>query len=60
LEDLKTHGIKTIALDVTKEESIEVCIGQIFEEAGRIDILVNNAGFGLEGAIEDIAMDDAR
>lgn len=60
MQDLKTHGIKLIALDVTKEESVMACVEQIFKEAGSIDILINNAGFGLEGAIEDIAMEDAR
>jgi short-subunit dehydrogenase len=60
MQDLKAFGIKPIALDVTKEESIIACIEQIAKEAGSIDILVNNAGFGLEGAIEDISMEDAR
>lgn len=60
MQDLKNYGIKPIALDATKEESVTACIEQIFKETGSIDILVNNAGFGLEGAIEDIQMEDAR
>jgi short-subunit dehydrogenase len=60
MQDLKTHGIKTIALDVTNEESVVACTEQVFKEAESIDILVNNAGFGQEGAIEDISMQDAR
>ena len=60
MQDLKTYGIRPIALDVTKDESVTACVNQIFQEEGSIDILVNNAGFGLEGAIEDIPMDDAR
>jgi NAD(P)-dependent dehydrogenase (short-subunit alcohol dehydrogenase family) len=60
MQELITHDIKPIALDVTKEESITACVEQILKETGSIDILVNNAGFGLEGAIEDITMDDAR
>lgn len=60
LETLKSHGIKPIALDVTNEESVMGCVNQIFQEAGSVDILVNNAGFGLEGAIEDIPLEDAR
>ncbi|MBX3240072.1 MAG: SDR family NAD(P)-dependent oxidoreductase [Chitinophagaceae bacterium] len=60
MQDLTTHGIKPIALDVTKDESIIKCVNQIFKEAGSIDILVNNAGFGSYGAIEDVPMEDAR
>lgn len=60
MQDLKTYGIKPITLDITKEESIEKCVDQIVKEVGRIDILVNNAGFGLEGAIEDVPIKDAR
>lgn len=60
MQDLKTHGIKPIALDVTKDESIIECVNQIYKEAGSIDILVNNAGFGSYGAIEDVPMEDAR
>lgn len=60
MQDLTTHGIKPIALDVTKDESITACIEQIFKEAGSIDILVNNAGFGSSGAVEDVPMEDAR
>ena len=60
MEDLKRYGIKTLSLDVTKEESIVACVNQIFKEAGGIDVLVNNAGFGSYGAIEDVPMDEAR
>ncbi|RPD45374.1 SDR family NAD(P)-dependent oxidoreductase [Hymenobacter sediminis] len=58
--DLKSYGIIPVALDVTKEESVVTCVNQIFAAEGSIDILVNNAGFGLEGAIEDLPMQDAR
>lgn len=60
MEDLKAYGIKPIALDITNENSVEDGISQILKESEGIDILVNNAGFGLEGAIEDIPMKDAR
>ncbi|WP_432714132.1 oxidoreductase [Pedobacter sp.] len=60
MQDLETYGIKPIALDVTKDESIVLCVDQILKEAGSIDILVNNAGFGSYGAIEDVSMEDAR
>jgi short-subunit dehydrogenase len=60
MQDLKSYGIKPIALDVTKEESMVACVAQILKEAGSINILVNNAGFGSSGAIEDVSLADAR
>ena len=60
MQDLKNYGIKPIALDITKDESVTACVEQIFKEAGSIDILVNNAGFGSYGAIEDVTMQDAK
>ena len=60
MQDLKQYGIQPIALDVTQDESILTCVEQIFNETGSIDILVNNAGFGSYGAIEDVALSDAK
>ncbi len=60
MDALKDFGIKPIALDVTKDESVTSCVNQILNEAGSIDVLVNNAGFGSYGAIEDVSMEDAR
>lgn len=60
MQDLKNYGIKPIALDVTKDESMTACVEQILKETGSIDILINNAGFGAEGAIEDVTIQDAR
>ena len=60
MQDLKNYGIKPIALDVIKDQSVTACVEQIFKEAGSIDILVNNAGFGSYGAVEDVTMQDAK
>ena len=38
------HGAFGVALDVTKQASIDAMVASVVERAGRIDILVNNAG----------------
>jgi NAD(P)-dependent dehydrogenase (short-subunit alcohol dehydrogenase family) len=44
MEDLKTLGISTIALDVTDIEAIRQVRARISQETGgKLDILVNNA-----------------
>jgi NAD(P)-dependent dehydrogenase (short-subunit alcohol dehydrogenase family) len=47
-------------LDVTDDVSVRNAIQSISSEAGRIDVLVNNAGYGLNGAFEDLAIDEIK
>lgn len=47
-------------LDVTDDVSVKNAIQEILSEAGHIDVLVNNAGYGLNGAFEDLAMDEIK
>jgi NAD(P)-dependent dehydrogenase (short-subunit alcohol dehydrogenase family) len=67
----KSENIKSIAtkenlpiqikqLDVTDDVSVRNAIQAISSEAGRIDVLVNNAGYGLNGAFEDLAIDEIK
>jgi len=60
MKNLEQKGISTIALDITKDESIVNCVDTILKKEGRIDVLVNNAGYGSYGAIEDVPMEEAR
>lgn len=46
------EGVKHIACDVTRRETIDEAFRQIKEEAGRIDLLLLSAGMGIAGAIE--------
>ena len=54
LADLKVA--QTLALDVDSDASVTSAL----QEVGPVDVLVNNAGFGIEGAIEDVPLDDVR
>jgi NAD(P)-dependent dehydrogenase (short-subunit alcohol dehydrogenase family) len=68
----KAENIKSVAtkeslplrvkqLDVTEDLSVKNAVEAILSETGGIiDILVNNAGYGLNGAFEDIAMDEIK
>jgi len=60
MSELKALGVKVLGMDVTDEQSMVSGVNQILETEGRVDILVNNAGFGAYGAIEEVALADAR
>src|ERR687883_62752 len=68
----KAENIKSVAtkenlpvhiqqLDVTDDVSVKNAIESISSgTGGRIDVLVNNAGYGLNGAFEDLSMDEIK
>ena len=59
-ETLAGLPCKTLALDVTSEESMQAAVDQVVSEAGGIGALVNNAGYSQSGALETLDMDDVR
>ena len=58
IEDL--DGCKTLALDVTDEESMKQAVAAVEEAEGAVGVLVNNAGYGLHGAFETAPIDEIR
>jgi NAD(P)-dependent dehydrogenase (short-subunit alcohol dehydrogenase family) len=60
MQDLVQAGGHAIGLDVTNEQQVKDAVKRIIKEQGRIDVLVNNAGFGVNGAVEDLSIEDAR
>ncbi len=52
----KQVDLKTIEMDVVKEDSIQKGVEQILSQSGTIDVLVNNAGWGGLGFIETYSL----
>jgi len=60
LAELERAGCRTLALDVTDDESARAAVQAIEAEHGSVGALVNNAGFAISGAIEAVSLDDVR
>jgi short-subunit dehydrogenase len=60
IEDLKAAGCRTLALDVTDEESMQAAVAAVEQAEGAVGALVNNAGYSQSGAVETLPMDELR
>ena len=58
--DKEKLPLQIVQLDVTDDISIKNAVQAILSEVGRIDVLVNNAGYALNGAFEDLTMDEIK
>jgi NAD(P)-dependent dehydrogenase (short-subunit alcohol dehydrogenase family) len=58
--DLEGKGCRTLALDVTDEESMQAAVRRIEDEQGAVGVLVNNAGYSQSGTIEEVPIEDVR
>ena len=52
--------VTLVRLDVDEDASVEACVGEVLDEAGRIDLLVNNAGYTLTGPAEATTVEQAK
>jgi NAD(P)-dependent dehydrogenase (short-subunit alcohol dehydrogenase family) len=57
---LKDAGCKTLALDVTDEQSMLAAVETIEQAEGAIGVLINNAGYSQSGAIETVPLEAVR
>jgi NAD(P)-dependent dehydrogenase (short-subunit alcohol dehydrogenase family) len=60
IEDLREAGCRTLALDVTDDESMRAAVNVVEQAEGAVGVLVNNAGYSQSGAIETIPLDAVR
>jgi NAD(P)-dependent dehydrogenase (short-subunit alcohol dehydrogenase family) len=60
IADLAQAGCKTLALDVTDEDSMRAAVQAVEQAEGAVGVLVNNAGYSQGGPIEQVPMDAVR
>jgi NAD(P)-dependent dehydrogenase (short-subunit alcohol dehydrogenase family) len=60
IADLEAAGCRTLALDVTDEDSMVAAVRAIEETHGAVGVLINNAGYSQSGAIETVPLDAVR
>jgi len=55
------RSFSMLALDVTRDDSVDAAVGEVLRSDGRIDVLVNNAGFSVApAAAEESSIEQAR
>src|SRR6266702_5167708 len=60
LTELSDRDLRTLALDVTDEESMTAAVAAVEADAGAAGVLINNAGYGLYGPVEQLPMAEIR
>jgi len=60
LADLEEAGCRTLALDVTDEDSMRRAVSEVEGKEGAVGVLVNNAGYSQSGAVESVPIDAVR
>jgi NADP-dependent 3-hydroxy acid dehydrogenase YdfG len=60
IADLADLGAKTLALDVTDDESMSAAVGAVTDAEGAVGVLINNAGYSQSGAVETVPLDRVR
>jgi NAD(P)-dependent dehydrogenase (short-subunit alcohol dehydrogenase family) len=60
IADLAERGMKTLALDVTDENSMRAAVAAVEDAEGAVGTLVNNAGYSQSGALETLPLERLR
>jgi NAD(P)-dependent dehydrogenase (short-subunit alcohol dehydrogenase family) len=60
IADLEDAGCRTLALDVTDEQSMRDAVAAVERADGAVGVLVNNAGYSQSGAIETVPIEAVR
>jgi NAD(P)-dependent dehydrogenase (short-subunit alcohol dehydrogenase family) len=60
LAELEAKGCRTLALDVSDEDSMAAAVNAVVEAEGAVGVLVNNAGYSQSGAVESVPIEQVR
>ena len=60
IAELSDAGCRTLALDVTDEDSMRAAVDAVEQAQGAIGVLINNAGYSQSGAIETVPIEAMR
>lgn len=60
IADLEQAGCRTLAVDVTDEDSMQTAVRVVEDAEGAVGVLVNNAGYSQGGPVEQVPMDAVR
>jgi NAD(P)-dependent dehydrogenase (short-subunit alcohol dehydrogenase family) len=60
IADLEAAGCRTLALDVTDEDSMVAAVRIVEQTHGAVGVLINNAGYSQSGAIETVPLEAVR
>jgi NAD(P)-dependent dehydrogenase (short-subunit alcohol dehydrogenase family) len=60
IADLESAGCRTLALDVTDEDSMRAAVAAVESAEGAVGALVNNAGYSQSGAVESVPIEALR
>jgi NAD(P)-dependent dehydrogenase (short-subunit alcohol dehydrogenase family) len=60
LAGLEERGCRTLRLDVCDESSMCAAVERVTADQGAVGVLVNNAGYGLQGALEELPLEELR
>jgi NAD(P)-dependent dehydrogenase (short-subunit alcohol dehydrogenase family) len=60
LAELAARGARTLALDVTDENSMQAAVRGVEAAEGAVGVLVNNAGYSQSGAVESVPIERVR
>jgi NAD(P)-dependent dehydrogenase (short-subunit alcohol dehydrogenase family) len=60
IAELGDAGCRTLALDVTDEDSMRAAVETVEQAEGAVGVLINNAGYSQSGAIETVPIEALR